>query len=77
MLTCKDIARQASDYVDRHLTPRQRLAFAFHLLFCGQCREFLRQLRLAVSLYSRLPPQELASQEAEALVGKILKDTKP
>lgn len=76
MLTCRDIARQASDYVDGHLTVRQRLAFAFHLLLCGQCREFLRQLRLAVGLYQRLPPKELNQQEAESLVEKILKDPK-
>lgn len=72
MLTCKDIARQASDYVDGHLTVRQRLAFAFHLLLCGQCREFLRQLRLALRFYHQLPAKELSPQEAEAVVNKVL-----
>ena len=72
MLTCKDIAKQASDYVDGHMTLRQRLAFAWHLLLCGQCREFLRQLRLAVTLYHRMPAKELTPQEAEAMVNKVL-----
>lgn len=72
MLTCKDIAKQASEYVDGHQTLRQRLAFVLHLLLCGQCREFLRQLRLAVRFYHRLPARELSRQEAEAVVSKVL-----
>jgi hypothetical protein len=77
MLTCKDIAKQASDYVDGQMTVRQRLAFAFHLLVCGQCREFLRQLRLAVSFYQRMPAKELSAQEADAIVARIVRSNEP
>lgn len=74
MPNCRDITNQASDYLDGHLTLRQRLAFAWHLLLCGQCREFLRQLRLALAVYQRMPQQEITAQEAEAVVGKVLGD---
>jgi len=72
MLTCKDIAKQASDYVDGHQTVRQRLAFAWHLLVCGQCREFLRQLRLALRFYHQLPVRQISTKEAEAIVHKVV-----
>ncbi len=72
MLNCRDITKQASDYVDGHLSVRQRLAFAFHLLICGQCRAFLRQLRLAVGMYHRVPAKELSAEEAAAVVSKVL-----
>jgi hypothetical protein len=73
MYKCRDIAKHASEYVDRQLSLRERLAFALHLLICGHCREFLRQLRLALALYRRLPSQELTAIEAEAVVQKVLK----
>ena len=76
MLTCKDIAKQASDYVDGHLSARQRLAFAFHLLLCGQCREFLRQLRLALRFYRKLPRAELDAAQAAVIVDKVISSTR-
>jgi predicted anti-sigma-YlaC factor YlaD len=72
MYKCRDIANHASDYVDGQVTRRQRLAFAWHLLICGHCREFLRQLRLSLRFYQRLPTQELTTAEAEAVVRKAL-----
>lgn len=77
MPTCKDIAKQASDYVDGHLTVRQRLAFACHLLVCGQCREFLHQLRLALRFYHQLPAKELSPQEAAAIVARVVSPHEP
>ncbi len=77
MTNCRDITKQASDYLDRHLTLRQRLAFALHLLICGKCRLFLRHLRLALTVYQHMPQQEISTQEAEAVVSKALGDKLP
>jgi hypothetical protein len=74
MLKCRDIAKHSSEYVDKTLTLRQRLAFAFHLLICGKCREFIRQLRLALALYARMPAKELSQAEAEAVVKRVLEE---
>lgn len=71
MLTCKDISNQASDHLERELSPRQRLAFALHLLLCGNCREFVRHLRSAVITFRGLPVQELDPAQAKALVETI------
>ena len=77
MLSCSDIAKQASDYLDGHLSVRQRLAFAVHLLLCGKCKEFLRQLGLALRFYQQLPPRQLSKEAAESLVSTILDKHNP
>jgi hypothetical protein len=76
MLKCRDIAEQASDYIEGRQSFRQRLAVAFHLLICGNCREFIRHLRLALTFYSRVPTQQTSDEEAERLVQQVLDKTK-
>lgn len=71
MLTCRDIATQASDYLERKLTLRQRLAVGLHLLLCGRCRDFLRHLRVSLAYYRGLSPKALDDAEASALVKRI------
>lgn len=77
MYKCRDIAHHASDYLDGHLSRWQRLGFALHLLMCGHCRAFLRQLRLALSLYKQLPEPELTPEQAASIVGQVLGDRRP
>jgi len=72
MLKCRDIANQASDYLDDNQTLRQRLAVAVHLLICGHCRAFIRQLRLALVYYRRLPVQTLDDAEAAAITQRAI-----
>lgn len=55
MLTCRDVAAQASDYIDRALAWRSRLALALHLRMCAACREYVRQLTLVAGSLRRLP----------------------
>jgi hypothetical protein len=46
VLTCREMAQQqASDYLDKQLTVRQRIGFRLHLLLCRNCRHFMRQFR--------------------------------
>ena len=75
MLKCREIATQASDYLDDNQTLRQRLAVAVHLLICGQCRAFIRQLRLALVYYRRVPQQALDDAEAAAITQRVLGKT--
>lgn len=49
MLRCKDVARQADDYLDQRLSWRQRLGVGLHLLICVHCRRYLAQLRLLIA----------------------------
>ena len=45
MLTCKEQVARSSDYLDGQLTFRERLLVRHHLMFCPNCRRFIRQMR--------------------------------
>ncbi len=46
MLKCRDVAREASDYLDKTQPWPRRLVLWFHLLICVHCRRFLRHLHI-------------------------------
>jgi len=48
MLSCKDLAAKASDYLDGELPLRTRMQIRLHTFLCDNCRRYLHQLRLAV-----------------------------
>jgi predicted anti-sigma-YlaC factor YlaD len=70
MLKCRDIAHQASDYLDHNLTLRGRLVVGAHLLLCGKCRAFVRHMRTALAYYRELPPDVLDDAEAAAIAAR-------
>ncbi|OLF55336.1 anti-sigma factor family protein [Pseudomonas chlororaphis] len=55
MLTCKEQVARTSDYLDGQLSFRQRLLQRHHLLFCPNCRRFVRQMRLMQATLRKLP----------------------
>lgn len=55
MLTCKEQVARSSDYLDGQLTFRERLMVRHHLMFCPNCRRFIRQMRLMQATLKRLP----------------------
>jgi hypothetical protein len=54
MLKCKEFVAQADDLLAGDLTVGQRLAAHFHLLICGNCRRYWRQLRIMVGALGRM-----------------------
>lgn len=42
--SCRRATLLASNAMDRPLTQRERLALRFHLLICGYCRRFKKQI---------------------------------
>jgi hypothetical protein len=55
MLTCKQIAHRASDYLAQDLSLWQRIMFRLHLFLCGKCRRFVGQLGLLTAAMKRRP----------------------
>ncbi|MGE7956858.1 anti-sigma factor family protein [Pseudomonas sp. NPDC089530] len=60
MLTCKEQVARSSDYLDGQLSFRQRLIQRHHLLFCPNCRRFVRQMRLMQATLRKLPEPPVA-----------------
>lgn len=72
MLTCKQLTQQlSSDYVDRHLTPLQNMNVGLHLLMCGHCRRFIRQLRIVKKLLLR-SDETLLEANADVLAEQLI-----
>ncbi|QLL14901.1 anti-sigma factor family protein [Pseudomonas chlororaphis] len=66
MLTCKEQVARSSDYLDGQLSFRQRLIQRHHLLFCPNCRRFLRQMRLMQATLRKMPQASVADIDALA-----------
>lgn len=66
MLTCKELVAHSSDYLDGQMTLRQRLAVRAHLAMCGNCRRFIRQMKLTQAVIRQMPDEELPELDALA-----------
>jgi len=78
MLTCKEQVARSSDYLDGQLTFRERLLVRHHLMFCPNCRRFIRQMRLMQATLRIMPDEPVDGVEALAqrLADEQLKDHK-
>ena len=63
MLTCKQQVAVSSDYLDGQLSFRQRLLVRHHLLFCPNCRRFIKQMRVLSATLRKLPEPPPADLE--------------
>ncbi|UVJ45297.1 zf-HC2 domain-containing protein [Pseudomonas sp. LS1212] len=70
MLTCKEQVARSSDYLDGQLSFRQRLLVRHHLLFCPNCRRFIKQMRLMQATVRKMP--EPAVTNAEQLAAELV-----
>lgn len=66
MLTCKEQVARSSDYLDGQFTFRERLLVRHHLMFCPNCRRFIRQMRLMQATLKILPEPPIADVDALA-----------
>ena len=72
MLSCKQLVERSSDYLDDHMSRRERLAVRVHLAMCHNCRRFIRQMRLAREVLRKLPQAArlAASRRAQRPTGR-------
>ena len=72
MLSCKQQVARSSDYLDGQLSFRQRLLVRHHLLFCPNCRRFIKQMRLLSATLRKLPepPPVDLEQTVERMMGE-------
>jgi hypothetical protein len=45
MLSCKEATQAVCEGLDRRLPLRRRMALRLHVMMCGLCRAYLRQVR--------------------------------
>lgn len=54
-LTCQDVARQATEYLENRLAAAARAAIEQHFAACGTCKTYVDQLRLVRDSLRKLP----------------------
>jgi predicted anti-sigma-YlaC factor YlaD len=58
-LTCAEVVKLVSDYLDGQLDPEQRRLFEEHVAICPPCRGYLTQLRGTKQQLGRLRHDDL------------------
>lgn len=53
MLSCREVGRLTSDYLNRDLPWHRRLAIRAHLLMCDGCTRYVAQMRATLELLRR------------------------
>ena len=68
MLTCADIVKLVTDYLEGQLTPTERRRFEGHVAICPPCRAFLNQMRTTVELVGDLREEDVPPEMEEHLL---------
>ncbi|MDH5357928.1 MAG: hypothetical protein OEW63_04815 [Gammaproteobacteria bacterium] len=76
MFQCKDVAEEASNYIDGELPLGKRIGLLLHLVVCSCCRNYLQQLRSTISTIALLHPKEKDDTDTLALAKVLLKASK-
>ncbi len=48
MINCEQVTRSVSDFLERKLRFRDRMAFLMHIAMCRGCRNYFEQMRLTI-----------------------------
>lgn len=75
MLSCKELVARSSDYLDGQLTLGEKLLARQHLLFCKNCRRFMRQMRLTQAVIKALP--EAPVDDVDEIVQRMTTAQRP
>jgi hypothetical protein len=57
--SCQEIVALVTEYLERGLTPEERLAFEQHVMICPPCRGHLSQLRRLIAAAPSLRGDDL------------------
>jgi len=71
MRQCKDIAEEASNYINGDLPFAERMGLFFHLVLCKCCRNYLQQIRQSISTLAMIKPQEQSSIDKDELAKQL------
>jgi predicted anti-sigma-YlaC factor YlaD len=77
MFECKDIAEEASNYLDGDLPLGKRIGLFLHLVICSCCREYLQQIKQTINTVTTIRPQEQHNTDTQALAEKLRELSKP
>jgi hypothetical protein len=73
--SCEEVHEGLTEFMEGAQPWHARLGYRLHFLLCAACRGLLRAFRDLPGLFRRgLAPADQAPPEAEAALGKVLRD---
>lgn len=70
MFSCKEVHERASLYLDKDMDLLPRMGMLMHLLMCGQCRLFVKQLDLTITSLGKMKTND-SSTDLNDLAKKL------
>jgi anti-sigma factor RsiW len=67
-LTCTEMVRVVTEFLEDAMTIEDRTRFEQHLVFCKGCAAYVRQMRKTVEAAGRLAPEGLSAEAQEQLL---------
>lgn len=67
-LSCQELVELVTGYLEGALPPEERHRFEEHLNECGNCREYLGQMRATIELSGELTPESLPPEAERELL---------
>jgi hypothetical protein len=71
MLSCKDVAHLASDYIDNNMSGTLPWKVRLHLVACKCCRHFVNHLRITKEVAPQFVDSNLSEADAQAVLKRI------
>ena len=77
MLTCREVAERAEDWLDRDLGKWQTLRMRLHFAMCKGCDRFINQMRLTRDLTQTAADEDITDllqgddQQIDAIFSKL------
>lgn len=71
MLSCKEVAQVASDYLEQNTPGKLNWQIRLHLLMCANCRRFMRHLRITTQVASQIAAPQEPHPNPQALLAQI------
>jgi anti-sigma factor RsiW len=68
MLTCKELTEVITDYMEGRLPLTRRMAFRLHVMMCGNCYRYLRQLKMTVRALGAMPAEPIPGEICEEML---------
>jgi len=67
-LVCRQAVALMTDYLENHLSTRDRARLEQHLAGCPHCTEYLVQIRATIDAAGQVAPDDLAPEALDDLV---------
>jgi predicted anti-sigma-YlaC factor YlaD len=71
MLTCQEVTRLITDYLEGKLSWKDVLRFQLHLGMCTHCRRYLRDMKVTMRTLGMLPRGAISADTMDVLMQRF------